>query len=189
MSNALKKIGAALLLMAIAMGLSGCGNGSDVKKVNGLKSYETPAFTLLVDPSWKVILPGDFYAEVPQETVVAFAAPEAVDGFFANVSVVKENLKQRLSSVDYGRANITLSGQNLTDYQKIQEGQVEVNGEKALLHIFQARLNPTEKLLRFIQLYATRGNDGYIVTAGMLPDAPKELRDKVGTMATSLIFK
>ncbi len=117
--------------------------------------------------------------------MVAFTTPEAYNGFFINVNIIKEDLKQEISSIDYGRANINLSSQNLTDYQKSQEAQIEIGGSPALLHIFQARLNPTEKLIKFVQLYATKGNYGYIVSGGMLPDTPKAIRDLVGATITS----
>jgi len=51
--------------------------------------------------------------------------------------------------------------------------------------ILEAGVIPSEKLIRFVQLYNTRGNYGYIVTGGMLPDTPKELRDRVGAVVTS----
>ncbi|MFH0838069.1 MAG: hypothetical protein V1880_02285, partial [Patescibacteria group bacterium] len=115
--------------------------------------------------------------------------PEAYDGFFINVNVVKEDLTAEVSSVDYARANINLAAQNLTDYEKVQEAQVDLNGIPAMVHIFQARLNPTENLIRFIQLYVAKGKDAYIVTGGMLPSTPKELRDLVGSSVTSFRLK
>lgn len=164
--------------------LTGCGSG-DSTVIQTLTPYEGGEFTLNIDPTWKIINASDFYAEIPKETVVAFTTPEAYNGFFINVNIVKEDLKQAISSIDYGRANINLSAQNLTDYQKIQEVQMDVGGRPALLHIFQARLNPSEKLIKFVQLYATKGNYGYIVSGGMLPDTPKEIRDLVGAIVTS----
>lgn len=169
----------ALVLAALGL-LSGCGGG-DTVSTGSLKTYEGNEFTIEVNPDWKVITPTEFYADVPKETVVAFTAPEAFDGFFINVSVVREDLKQAVSATDYARANINLAGQTLTDYQKIQES--------GNVHIFQARLNPTEKLIRFVQLYATKGNFGYIVTGGMLPDTDQGLRDQVGAMVTSFKLK
>lgn len=169
----------ALVLAALGL-LSGCGGG-DTVSTGSLKTYEGNEFTIQVNPDWKVITPTEFYADVPKETVVAFTSPEAFDGFFINVSVVREDLKQAVSATDYARANINLAGQTLTDYQKIQES--------GTVHIFQARLNPTEKLIRFVQMYATKGNFGYIVTGGMLPDTPQDLRDQVGAMVTSFKLK
>jgi hypothetical protein len=189
----MKKIIQTALATLVALGfagtLSSCGGDTATPAASSLKTYDGGDFTLSIDPTWKIINSSDFYSEIPKETVVAFTTPEAYNGFFINVNVVKENLSQAVSSVDYGRANINLSGQTLTDYQKLQEATVTVSGKPALLHLFQARLNPTEKLMKFVQLYATKGNVGYIVSGGMLPDTPKETRDLVGATVTSFNLK
>jgi hypothetical protein len=167
--------------------LSGCGESVDLS--GGLKPYDGGEFTIGVAPDWKVITSTDFYAEIPKETLVAFTSPEPFDGFFMNVNVVREDLRQPVSPIDYGRANLNLSNQTLTEYRKVQEAQIQVGGAPALLHIFTARLNPSEKLIKFAQLYTTRGNYGYIISGGMLPDTPQETRDLIGAMVTSFNFK
>ena len=148
-------------------------------------AMEGGEFTINIDPAWKIVTPGDFYAEIPKETIVAFTTPEAYDGFYINVNIIKEDLKQEVSAIDYARANINVSAQNLTDYTKVQEAKIDLAGAPTLIHIFQARLNPSEKLIRFVQLYTTKGKFGYIVTGGMLPSTPKNMRDKVGATVTS----
>jgi len=178
---------AVCLIILCAVFLTSCGGAN--KDTQTLKAYEGGDFTITINPTWKILNQSDFYAEIPQETVVAFTTPEAYDGFFINVNVIREDLKQEVSTIDYARANINLSGQNLTDYEKIQEAKIDLNGTASLIHIFQARLNPAEKLIRFVQLYATKGNYGYIVTGGMLPDTLKEIRDEVGTVVTSFRLK
>lgn len=183
------KLSAVTILVGLMVFLSGCGGSGQTPAASSLKSYDGGAFTINIDPSWKIINQSDFYAEIPKETLVAFTAPEAYDGFFINVNVVREDLKQAISSVDYGRANINLSAQNLTDYQKIQEVKMDMAGQPVLLHIFQARLNPSEKLIKFVQIYATKDNYGYIVSGGMLPDTPQATRDLVGSMVTSFVLK
>lgn len=187
MRNFIKKSLAVLMLAGFAAVLSGCSPQENTGA--NLQIYDGGLFTININPSWKIITESDFYPEVPQETVVAFTTPEAYDGFFINVNVVKENLTKEVSSVDYARANINLATQNLTDYEKVQEAQVDLGGIPAMVHIFQARLNPSEKLIRFIQLYAAKDKTGYIITGGMLPSTPKELRDEVGASVTSFRLK
>ncbi len=187
MQNYLKKILAALIVIFFASFLSGCGDDSASTTTNtsSLKTYQGSGFTIKIDPKWKIINQSDFYAEIPKETIMAFTSPEAYNGFFMNVNITREDLKKQFSSIDYGRANINTSSKNLTDYKKSQEVKVAVGGKPALLHIFQARLNSTEKVIRFIQLYVTSGNYGYIVSGGMLPDTPKVTRDLIGAMVMS----
>ncbi|MBN2086823.1 hypothetical protein JW758_00595 [Candidatus Peregrinibacteria bacterium] len=189
MENIIKKTLAVVAIIMLTVILNGCGSTSTNTTANNLQLYEGGEFTINIDPSWKVINKSDFYAEIPQETVVAFTTPESYDGFFINVNVVKETLQQEIAAIDYARANINLSAQNLTDYEKIQEAKIDLGGIPTMVHIFQARLNPTEKLIRFVQLYATKGNNGYIVTGGMLPSTPKELRDQVGAVVTSFMLR
>lgn len=189
MQKTIRSLLATITALGLAGVLTSCGGGAGNSAAANLKPYDGGEFTLTIDPSWRIINPTDFYAEIPKETVAAFTAPEAFNGFFINVNVVKEELKQPASAIDYGRANMNLSAQTLTDYQKIQEAQVTVGAKPALLHIFQARLSPTENLIKFVQLYATQGRFGYIVSGGMLPDTPKETRDLVGATVTSFNLK
>lgn len=185
MNKFIKKTLAALIILIFASFLNGCFGGNGDTTATNLQTYDAGEFIINIDPEWKIVTQSDFYAEIPKETLIAFTTPEAYDGFFINVNIIREDLKQEIPAVDYARANINLSAQNLTDYQKIQEAQIDLGGTPTLIHIFQARLNPTEKLIRFVQLYATKGNNGYIVSGGMLPTTPKELRDKVGAIVMS----
>jgi len=183
MQDFIKKSLALLIVIIFAAILNGCG--AEKAPEAGLQTYDGGLFTISISPDWKIITQSEFYPEVPKETLVAFTTPEAYDGFFINVNVIKEDLASAVSSVDYARANINLASQNLTDYEKVQEAQVDLGGVAGMVHIYTARLNPAEKLIRFIQLYATKGKDAYIITGGMLPSTPKELRDQVGASVTS----
>lgn len=187
MRNFIKKTLAVLAIVMFTAVLNGCGSESTPE--TSLQVYEGGLFTININPDWKIITQSDFYPEVPKETLVAFTTPEAYDGFFINVNIIKEDLTSEVSSIDYARANINLAAQNLTDYEKVQEAQVDIGGIPAMVHIFQARLNPTEKLIRFIQLYVAKGKDAYIVSGGMLPSTPKEIRDQVGASVTSFRLK
>lgn len=187
MNKHIKKILAVVAILLIVSVLNGCG--SSATPAADLKTYDGGVFAIGIDPTWKIITQSEFYPEVPKETLVAFTTPEAYDGFFINVNVVKEQLTSEVSSIDYARANINLASQNLTDYEKVQEATVDLGGTPAMVHIFQARLNPTENLIRFVQLYAVKGKDAYIVSGGMLPSTPKELRDAVGASVTSFRLK
>lgn len=187
MLKIIKKSLAVLTIIMFTAVLSSCGGSTDPG--SGLQTYEGGLYTINIDPTWKIITKSEFYPEVPKETLVAFTTPEAYDGFFINVNVIKEDMASEVSSIDYARANINLASQNLTDYEKVQEAQVDLGGVPGMVHIYTARLNPTEKLIRFIQLYATKGKEAYIVTGGMLPSTPKEIRDQVGASVTSLRLK
>ncbi|MBI5411798.1 hypothetical protein HZA43_01330 [Candidatus Peregrinibacteria bacterium] len=186
----IKKLFAMTLIVLAVFLLNRCGKSDSSSSTGGtLKTYEGNGFAISMISNWKIITPAEFYAEIPRETMVAFTSPEATNGFFTNVNILKEDLKQAVSPIDYARANINLSAQNLTNYEKIQEVRVQLGTEKSILHIFQARLNPAEKTIKFIQVYSTKGNFGYVVTGGMLPDAPQSLRDLVGSMVTSFRLK
>ena len=188
MKNFIKKIVAVLAILMVTAVLNGCGS-SGTTSSTALKTYDGGVFNIGIDPTWKIITQSEFYPEVPKETLIAFTTPEAYDGFFINVNIVKEDLTSEVSSIDYARANINLAAQNLTDYEKVQEAQMDMGGTPAMVHIFQARLNPTENLIRFVQLYAVKGKTAYIVSGGMLPSTPQALRDLVGASVTSFRLK
>ncbi|QQR83218.1 hypothetical protein IPJ72_05430 [Candidatus Peregrinibacteria bacterium] len=163
--------------------LTACGGSTPPEDT--LQTYQGDHFTISVPKEWEVLTRSDFFADIPQQALVAFTSPEGYDGFFLNISVLGEDLNQAVSSIDYGRANINLANQNVVDYEKIQEATLDVGEQKALVHIFHGRLNPSEKLIRFVQMYVTSGEMGYVVSAGMLPDTPKDIRDQIGAAVTS----
>jgi len=166
--------------------LNSCGSGSPEAT---LKAYDGGVFTIDIDPTWQIMTKSDFYSEIPEEAVVAFTTPEAYNGFYVNVNVIEEKMNAEVNSIDFGRANINLAGKNLTDYKKVREAQVDLNGTPALVHIFEARLNPTEKVIRFLQLYTTKNQIGYTVTGAVPLDTSEELRAKTEAIVTSFRLK
>lgn len=73
MKNLTKKLLAAVIVIVSAAFLASCGSGTATTTSN-LKTYEGGDFTINVDPTWKVVTRSDFYADIPQETVVAHHA-------------------------------------------------------------------------------------------------------------------
>ena len=186
MKPSFKKITVGLTLFLAVLSLSGCGGKS---ADSGLQSYDGGTFTLSIRPDWQVLAKSDFYSEIPKETQVAFTSPEAYNGFYLNVGVTQENLTSELSSIDYGRANINRAGRTLTDYKKTDEAQIDLNGSSALVHVYDARLNPTENIIHIVQLYTTKNRTGYIVTGAMPLDTDQTTRDQIGAMVTSFRLK
>ena len=186
MKHPFKKITSGLALLLIVFGLSGCGGESADA---GLKSYDGGTFTINVNPDWQILTQSEFYSEIPKEAVVAFTEAETTDGFYNNVNIVQENLSADTGSIDFGRANINLASRNLTDYTKLDEAQIDLGGTSALVHIFDARLNPTENILHFVQLYTTKNRIGYTVTGAMPVETDQNTRDQIGAMVTSFRLK
>lgn len=186
MKNWTKKSFLLTLVFALTLALSGCGEASPAENLN---AYDGGFFTLNVNPEWNVITESEFYPGIPDGALIAFTRTDALDGFYINVNITEESLSSAISSVDFGRSNINLAGRNLTDYVKKQEASVDLDGTPALVHIFTARLNPTEKQLRFIQLYTTKGQTGYTITGAMPLDTLEATRTEVGEMVTSFRLK
>lgn len=186
MKNITKKILAVLSIFLIAGLLNSCGNEAPEE---ALKAFDGGIFTINIDPGWKVTSQSELGPEAPQGALAAFTSPMSYGGFNAHIGIVEESLKSSVSSIDFGRSNIDLAAQTLTDYKKIQEAEVDLNGTAALIHIFTARLSPTEKELRYTQLYTTKNQNGYTVTAGMALDTPEADRDAIGAAVTSFRLK
>ncbi len=190
MKDAFKKIVAVLTLVLLSTGLSACGGDDEQELVSvDLNTYEGDLFTIDIDPTWEVITPSDFYEEMPDETVVGFVTPESYDGFFTNVNITREELTSERTAMEYGNSNINQAAQTLVDYEKIDERQVDLGGVPGVIHIYNSRLNPTEKLIRKIQLYTVNGKTGYIISGGMMTTTPEEERSEVGQMILSFRFK
>jgi len=186
MKNFIKKILAVLTILFVTTVLNGCG---DETPEATLQAYDGGFFTIDLPSFWQVITKSEFYSEIPDEAVIAFSDPESTDGFYINVNIIEEKMNLDVPSIDFGRANINLAGKNLTDYVKIQDEEIDLNGTPALVHIFTARLNPTEKEIRFIQLYTTKNKTGYTVTGAMPIDTLEEKRNETGAIVTSFRLK
>jgi hypothetical protein len=145
--------------------------------------------------SFEIGIPGDWSKiererwanTIPEETVAVFAKKDE-SGFIRNVNVLKERLGTDASSIEYAKANELLGSKALFDYRKVEGGEVEIGGERTVLHLFNARNSSTDRLHFFTQAYFMKDSSGYTVTC-IAENGESEAVDQCDSVVRSFKFR
>lgn len=164
---------ATILLFGATLALGGCfsdgGSGPMPAPDTAGKTstYQSTQFTLSFPAGWDVIESKDFTSEIPRETVLVIRNNIKNDTFTANVNVVKNDLQTGTNSLDYAKEVLNRQRTGLLDYKETKREIISVpvggQGQESYYTEFEARLNATDPVLKFAQIYAASGNSGYIV--------------------------
>ena len=101
--------------------------------------------------------------QVPEETIAAFQYSTAHAGQLDTVTVVREPLASDIDTTAYAEANV-VAVSTLPDYKLIDKQTITIDGATSSLHVFSARLNPSEPIRRYYQSYAALDRTGYTFT-------------------------
>lgn len=185
----MKKIAALSFLFVF---LTGCFGGDvtddQVQVAAGWQRQEFSTFVVQVPPGWNRVDKSKLSTSIPAGTVVVYAT-ELESGFIKNMNVVKETLNTDATPKEYARANITLAKQTLPQYNVVSEEEVDIYGQKTLLHVFQARNAVTDNLIYFTQGYFAKDKTGYTVTCVMPDGASKDNMDMCRKVVLSFELK
>ncbi len=100
---------------------------------------------------------------MPEETLIAFQANDAVSGMFPTVVLTREALSDPLEPDVYSAAAVR-SVTTYPDYDEVETRSVTVDGATVKLHIYTARLQDGAPTQRFYQLSTVHEGFGYSVT-------------------------
>lgn len=151
--------------------------------------YETSEFSITIPKTWEVIEKKDFTSDVPAETVVVFRNNVKNENFTANVVVVKNNLLEPIVTLEYAKMVKNRQKAGLIDYKESRQDESKITigttEEPTYFNLFEAKKSAQDKLVRYLQTYAVKGNSAYIITGAVLPtenDATvKTIEDTVKT--------
>jgi hypothetical protein len=170
------KISKVLIIAAASLTLlTGCFNTDSGTASNATppsdqtKVYNNNQFALSFPANWDVIQPNDFTSEIPRETQVVVRNNIKNDTFTANVNVVKNDLQTTLSNLDYAKEILNRQKTGLLDYKETKREIVKVSvggSDQETYYVeFEARLNSTEPVTKFIQSFGVKDKAGFIVMA------------------------
>jgi hypothetical protein len=150
------------------IGTGGTGSNSN-QDLSNSKTFSNNQVSFTFPSGWDVIEPKDFTSEIPPETQVVIRNNIKNDTFTANINIVRNDLQVSKSSLDYAKEIINRQRTGLLDYKetkreiiKIQIGSSE---QETYYTEFEARLNQTEPVTKFIQTYGVKDKAGYIIMA------------------------
>jgi hypothetical protein len=119
---------------------------------------------------------------VPEEAVVAFQTEESIAGQYLTIVVTREDLPEEVTSSEYSEAGAA-SVTTLPGYARIDETNVEIDGESHILHAFTAQPSQDQPMARFYQLSLAKGRSGYTFTAA----TPVSIDDSAEERITAIL--
>lgn len=174
----LKKSFAAFLIIG-SLTLAGCfnfGSGSTTqtpKTDATTKVYETGDFTITVPVAWEVIEKKDFTSDVPTQTVVVFRNNVKNETFTANIVIINNALQQPVETLEYAKMVNNRQKSGLYDYKETthEDFKISIGGNDVNTYFvgFEAKKTAAENAVRYLQTYAVKGNNAYIVTGALSP--------------------
>lgn len=128
--------------------------------------YNNNEFSLNFPADWDIIQPKDFTSDIPAETQVVIRNNIKNEDFTANINIIKHSFQSAAkNSLDYGQEILNRQKSGLLNYRETKKEIVKrtISGQTIDTYVveFEAKLNQTDPILKFIQTFATKGNNGY----------------------------
>lgn len=153
------------------------------------KTYNNNQFSFSYPGNWDLIDPKAFTSDIPAETQVVIRNNIKNETFTANVNVVKTDLQIEKTSLDYAKEILNRQKTGLLDYQETKRDLVKINigGQPQDTYYveFNARLNATDPVTRFIQTYAVKNRQGYIIMAAASQQETTNIIDQLENIVKS----
>lgn len=194
----MKKLIVPAILLFILSGCFGGGGATTPAEIapapdESSSLFQNGEFSVLFPKEWDEIDQNEFTSDVPPETVVVFRDNVKNERFTPNANVVRHTLSLPTDSIEYGKLVYNRQSTGLTDFKEISKIERDIligkQLEKSTLLVFDARIKPGEKLIRYIQTYATKGNLAFIVTGSLLPDETQNTVQKIENIIKSFALK
>lgn len=149
--------------------------------------YKTSDFLIEKPEDWETI--NSFTSEYPEGIRVAFRDNLKDGDFVANVTVIREDNPDNLTSFDLMQEKLGEHEDHLLEYQLLSEEELTLSvggGEsKTTLFTFTGKNESTNEKLEFMQVALAKSDQAYIVTATYDPEEDEFTIDRMLTMLKS----
>jgi hypothetical protein len=185
-------------ISTISILLSGCLGSSDPqvpseKKIEGFHAYTTEEFSMQVADEWETLLPVNFPSNTPKSTIIGFRSNLKNPKFTANATLIKNELSQEISTLDYTKALREKTQQDLFDFREIltEQTKVIIGGTEIDTIFFMAdgRESTDQNLKRFMQIAGVKGKTAYVATGSFLTEESEATGKKLETMLRNFEIK
>ncbi|MFA5829141.1 MAG: hypothetical protein WC843_01455 [Candidatus Gracilibacteria bacterium] len=151
------------------------------------------AFTAIIPREWDIIEAKDFTKDVPQETQLVLRNNVKNEDFTANVNVVHHVLQTTRETLEYAKQVINAEKTGLYNYQESKRDtfQIPIADKKADTYVtyFVGAKEPSSDVITFIQTFAVKGTDAYIITGSYSPKESQINVKAVESIVKSFILK
>ncbi len=182
-----------LSLLILCLLLASCGGTTtgdattDDSDTYRFVDYKTSDFIVQKPEDWETI--NSFTSEYPDGIRAAFRDNLKDGDFVANVTVIREENPETLTSFDVMQEKLAEHKDHLLGYSLVSEEQVTLSvggGEsKTTLFTFTGKNESTSETLEFMQLALAKSDQAYIVTASYDPQEDEFTVERMLTMLKS----
>lgn len=149
--------------------------------------YKTSDFIIQKPEDWETI--NSFTSEYPDGIRAAFRDNLKDGDFVANVTVIREDNPDNLTSFDVMQEKLGEHEDHLLGYELLSQEELTLSvggGEsKTTLFTFTGKNQSTSETLEFMQLAMAKANQSYIVTASYKPAEDEFTIERMLTMLKS----
>ncbi len=175
----------ATIVLSSACSIGGGGNepagGTGVEQ-SVMQTLGTDEYSVTLPKAWNIVKKSEFTSDVPKNAEVVFQANRKNEIFLTNVNIIKNNLSQTLSPLDYGKIVIANQKNTLQNYVEKNREEFDTtikgNKQRIVLVKFEGKRTTTDPLLTFSQAYFVNDRTAYVITGAYAnsedPDVQKE---------------
>lgn len=182
-----KNISALVLCAVLWSGCVGSDDSSDLVAEYESLTVEYESVSLRHPLEWEVVTRDQAPQDIPSNILLIMSNPEpwGKSLSFASVTVAKESLDQGMSARRYAESAVKQTGQEVIDYERISEEDIELGGENGKLLSFRGRERLGGEMNNWMHAFVGVEGQGYIVS-GIYPlDASEEQANVVKQIISS----
>ncbi len=154
-------------------------------------TYKSADFEMQVPDSWERITA--FTSEYPVEVRVIFRNNFFESDFVANVSVMREDNFDAITTNDFAQQKLADHKATLINYKLISQEDLKLNvgtgNVGTTLNTFQGKNDSNTPTLQFMQVYAVKGERAWTVTAAYEPTEDEFTIERMHSMLSSFNLK
>jgi hypothetical protein len=183
------------LTLSTALLFSGCGGSSTIDLGDNASaryvSYSSSDFKMEVPDTWDTI--NDFTDEYPSGLRIAFKDNVQNTVFTANVTVLREENPEKLTSADYVQSKLQNHEDHLLNYELLSQDELTLTVAGAdsatMLNTFSGKNTADGPSLEFMQVVLCKADRAWVVTATYRSDEDDATVEEMEHMLKSFAVK
>ncbi|MBI5414091.1 hypothetical protein HZA38_01085 [Candidatus Peregrinibacteria bacterium] len=181
-------------LLGALLIFAGCGGGSPEYQIPGdteLESISLQGISLKKPPSWELIDRTDRPDAIPSDVILLMRSvePWGAQLNFALVGVGKEKLPENTSSIQYAKAAVQKTEQEIVNYESVSEEDIDIQGNKAIFLQFRGKESLSGDVREWFHLFVAKNDMGYVVSAVTPLDAEANQKEFIKSIVKSFAFR
>ena len=166
--------------------LVGCkGSGNDpIARNCAVERTPVEEFSVCLPDGWVVAT--QVFGE---EKNFVIAVNDHTSAMVIQIHVKKDALLEPVNNrMEFAERAVEIARETAPNYKAISTEPVVINGDKTILHVFEASPNSSNEAVRYYQFVVIYGDIAYGFTAVMMPGADESLQQTLVQLLTNIRF-